>query len=265
MDITQINLNGLDLISDDYFFNVLGLFDFVKDVITNDSYIDGETYNRSKIKSKTLVLNGFIKTFDTFKISKLNNIFYQNGLKQLVVTIADLGQVTMNVEVTNRAAASDGLASRKVSFTLTMPDPYLYSVNANVVSLGSVSNAALVLPVLLPFTLGGLTGGQGTITNQGNAVVYPIISIVGTCDTINITNTNTGESMNLAISLQDSDILVIDNTPSNRGIYLNGIPRMDLKNGNWITCIPGDNVFSFSRNSLQTKQQCSISLQSRWL
>ena len=259
MIITSINLNGLELVSKDYYFHLSGLFDFEKDVIVNDLYIDGESYNRSKNKPKVLVLEGWVMSNDESKVFALNKILAGNGLKSLIIN----NEYLCYVEITNRGSTPDN--SHAVTCQLTMPDPYVYAVDTDSISLGAISNASLVLPVVLPFTLGSITGGEGAITNRGNAVAYPVISIIGTCDTITVTNETTGESMSLAVSLGDNDTLIIDNRPDTRGIYLNGNKRMDLKNGNWISCIPGDNVFSFSRNSLQTKQHCTVSLNSRWL
>lgn len=262
MKITQIQLNGLDLISADYYFSLLGLFDMGKDVISNDLFIDGDSFNRSKIKGKKLVLNGMIRTYDVSKIVALNQALAGKGLKKLLINVVGMGLLTANVEILSRITGDN---SRKISIQLSMTDPYLYDSEQQVVTLGALSNSSLVLPTILPFTLGSISGGQGTITNYGNAVAYPIIIIVGTCDTITVTNSTTNESMSINISLQDSDTLIIDNTITNRGVYLNENKRMDLKNGSWFSCTPGDNIFSFSRNSLQTKQHCAISLQSRWI
>jgi hypothetical protein len=71
--------------------------------------------------------------------------------------------------------------------------------------------------------------------------------------------------MSLNIGLIDTDILIIDSRPTIRGIYLNGIKRMDLKNGSWLTCIPGDNIFNFQRISFQSKKHCTVGLQGRWI
>ena len=262
MKIIGLTLNGLNLISSDYYFSLQGLFDFEKNIITNELFIDGQSYNHSKINGKKLVLNGYIKTWDPAKIAALNQILYGVGIKQLVVNIASLGILIANVEVINRITSGD---SRKVSVQLSMPDPYLYAQTSQALSLGALANASLTFPFAFPITFGSLTGGSGIITNLGNAVAYPVINIVGTCNTLTVTNTTTGESMSCAVSLGASDVLIIDSNPATRGIYLNGVSRMDLKNGAWPSCIPGDNAFTFSRNSIEVKQHCSISLQSRWV
>ncbi|AGK96809.1 phage distal tail protein [Clostridium pasteurianum] len=266
MDITQINLNGLDLISNDYFFNVLGLFDINKDIITNDLYTDGISYNRSKIKEKTLVMNGYIKTSDTDKITQLNNVLYSNGLKALTITINGFHQVICNVEISSRIADTN-FNSQKISLQLTMPDPYMYLTGVDPVWLQPQSNNGFRPPVIIPFNTGGTTSENEVIQNMGNVISYPIITIIGACSNPTITNTTTGQSISLNVNLNDNDTLVIDNTPQNRGIYLNGIGNMGLKTSiGWINCEPQYNYFAFTRSSSESdKSHCLVYLQSRWL
>lgn len=67
MNITGITLDGLDLMSGDYYFVLTGLFDFNKNITTNDLYIDGQSYNSSKVNEKALLLSGAIYTNDINK------------------------------------------------------------------------------------------------------------------------------------------------------------------------------------------------------
>ena len=248
--------------SSDYYFTIKGLFDFDKTIVTNELFSDGESYNSSKIGMKNLVLNGFITSNNIYKKFALNKILSSNKLKALVITTQELGQIYCEVGVKNRAVGDSPIA---ISIQLIMPDPYLYTMESNTISLGATSNSGLSFPFTFPIIFGAITGGEGTLTNTGNAIAYPVVTIVGTCNSIVINNTTTGESMSLDISLLETNILLIDSRPSVRGIYLNGVKRMDLKNGNWLTCSPGENVFTFQRNSLQTKQHCTVELQSRWI
>lgn len=420
MIITSINLNGLELVSDDYYFQLSGMHDIEKDIITNDLLTDGQAWGRSKNKSKSLVLNGWVLSDDA-KMLALNKVLAPNGLKPLIIN----GMYICQVEVSNRISDKDN--SHIISCQLTMPDPYFYAVNADSVDLGakysvgvifgdltgitfypsknmicpatgsiavsgltitvaadgtitingtSTSTISIILmgvlqsknpassdPILLTMINGkpyafsltyisgsvsdvtsrcyvcnagaiisafniaiqnissnkvytstgqtvndfyfwcpsGLTftnyqfrlqfeqnsaptnwvsfyqdsqgvvfgtasGESGTVTNEGNATAYPVITIVGACSGISIENLTTGETIAVNVSLADTDTLVIDCNPATRGVYLNGTQRMDLKPGSgWITCPPGDNVFSFSRNSLEDKRHCAVELKSRYI
>jgi phage-related protein len=263
--ITQINFNGLDLISDDYFFNILGLFDIEKDITTNDMYTDGDNFGGSKIKSKKLVLNGIINAWSSTVVLALNRAIAAKGLKELRVTIPQIGVLTGNVEVASRLM---GDTSVKVSMQLIMTDPYLYAETAEVITLGPVQSSGLSESFTEPIVFGPVTGGSGIIINRGIVESYPIISVIGECSAVELRNITTGENMTLNISLADGDTLVIDNNPVTRSIKVNGINRMDLKVAadDWFTCVPGDNEFTFNRSSLQSEvKHCSISLQSRWI
>lgn len=263
MLITQISYDGIELRSSDYRFTLQNAWNFEKSIVTNDIMGDGLNFVRSKIEPKSIMLNGFVMSNDISKVLMLNTIFSKNELKKIVITVSGLGRLYGYAEVTSRGKGS---ISRSVSVTLTMPDPYWYSAYTDQISLGGTTNAPLILPAVLPWTLGGITGASGSILNEGNADSYPVITIVGTCSSISISNSTTGESISINGSLTDSDTLVIDCRPSTCGVWLNGVPRIDLKTSpGWIHCAPGWNTFIFNRISLQTKKHCTVALQSRWI
>lgn len=432
MEVTGISLNGLDLMSGEYAFDVGGLFGIEKDVQTSDLYINGAAFGRSKIKPKTLTMNGMVQSGNIAALNALNAALASNNLKPIIVTINGLGQLTGNVEVTNRASTDD---SRIISCQLTMPDPYLYALAPQTIQLGAQYSTGVIFSAGQGITFGprnvvqngdfsqgtagwtcfpggsmavtnqilhslgsigvyakqssnyspvgerffyackvrwtdgtqpaflGMSGGfttSGTpnaiaknpaqnqwyvirgindtniedrnapqiwadvacsieidgkfgctcadmgadannplfnlaademaakfptyqaeyggvvfgtatgegaiLTNSGNADAYPVITVVGTCANITITNSTTGESVSVSPALQDTDTLIIDCRPLTRGVYLNGVANIGLKtNAGWIHCQPGDNLFLFSRASLQNKKHCTVQLQSRWI
>ena len=264
LECSSINADGLDLISNKYYFTLDGLFANDNDVIMNDLYTDGQSYHRTKIQVKKLILNGFVRTRDIKDFMYLRQILCAKKLKTFTITIPSFETLTFQAEIVTWGIGP--LGAFTISGQLVLPDPYVYELVVKKITLGATSNSGLTFPLTFPLVFGTITGGQGTTTNTGNAIAYPIITVVGTCSSIVITNETTGESMTLNVSLaSDYDTLIIDNTQSNRGIYLNGVKRMDLKQGDWFTCPVGDNIFTFARNSLETKQHCSISLQSRWI
>lgn len=264
MNIRYLDLDGLNLRDGCNFnFTPIGLFEGDRDIITNDLFTDGQSYNRGKNKEKNLLIKGYIMGDILSNLFLLKKYLFRKGLKKLTVDLE--GMPTFYVMIDMQSFGCDELSPEIISIQVTAPDPYLYTLNSSIISIGSTVNVGITFPVTFPITFGGVLGGLGVLTNYGNSIAYPIITIVGTCDTIQITNTTTGDGMRLNVSLLDTDTLIIDNTISNRGIYLNGVGRMDLKNGSWLNCATGDNIFSFSRNSLQTKPHCTITLQSRYI
>lgn len=264
MKIIGLTLNGLNLMSADYFFAVKGLFDIEKDHITNNLFIDGESFNRSKIKSKKPILNGIIKTWDPVKIAALNQVLCTGGLKTLVANIVGLGVLIANVEILNRLEGSD---SRKISMALNMPDPYLYAQNAANVNLAPTSGSGLTYPYSYPIVYGVVSGGSGSIVNGGNAVAYPVITIKGACTNPTVTNTTTGEAMTVNISLGQSDTLVIDCRPASRSITLNGTTnKIGSKTAasKWPSCQPGNNNMTFVPATTGAGMSCAVALTGRW-
>jgi len=264
LECTSINVDGLDLISSKYYFTLQGLFGQDNTIITNQLFSDGESYNRTKRNVKKVLLNGFVRTINIYDFMNLRKVLLNKKLKAFIVTIPVIGQLTFQAEIENWGEGS--LGGFTVSCTLELPDPNIYEYSVHSIQLGILQSAsAVVYPVTYPITYGNPTGASGTITNLGIATGYPIVTIVGTCNTLVVTNQTTGESISINISLGASDVLVIDSTPSNRGVYLNGVQRMDLKVGSWLSCAPGDNVFLFSRSSLESKLHCTINFQGVWI
>jgi phage-related protein len=265
MKADVLKIDTLDLKSGDFLFWLENFYNLESDIITNDTYNDGVSFNGEKINPRQFLLNGLIKRNVHQNIALLSSALNSKGLKKLTVGVTGMPIRYLNVKAKNMIP-QESLRNdfAKISFQIIAPDPYLYANDENVITLGATSNASLTFPFTFPITFGAITGGLGTINNEGNATAYPIIVITGTCDTLTITNTTTGESMSYDVSLGASDVLAIDNRPDTRGVYLNGTNRIDLKVGDWISCEPGDNVFTFERNSIEAKQHCTISLQSRW-
>lgn len=262
MVINYIDIDGLNLKDDNYALTPIGLIEGDRNIITNELYTDGISYNRGKIQERKILLRGYVKGDIVTNLLLLKKTLFKPGLKKLKVDITGIGTFYLYVDV--MSWASDELYPERLSIQLMAPDPFLYADTAEEITLGAASGASMTFPLTFPLVFGATVGASGVITNRGNADAYPVITVIGTCDTITVTNSTTGESMSCAVSLGASDTLVIDNRPATRGIYLNGAGRMDLKNGSWITCEPGDNTFVFSRNSSEEVQHCSISLEGRW-
>lgn len=260
MRTLYLDIDGIDLLSGDYFFWVSNFGNLDRDVVLNNLYSNGASFNRSKTVERKFLLNGQCKTKAALNVLKQK--LFTDELKKLTVQTDSTELVYVMCDMTN--IAEDNKAPGIISCQMVAPDPFMYSYNPDTVLLGATSNASMTFPITFPVVFGAVTGASGVITNEGNAVAYPVVTIIGTCDTLTITNTTTGESMSCAVSLGASDTLVIDNRLATRGIYLNGNGRMDLKNGDWLTCPPGDNTFVFSRNSLEEIQHCSITVEGRW-
>lgn len=262
MKTLYLDIDGLDLLSGNYFFWVSNFGTLDRSVVLNDLYNNGASFNRSKTAERKFLLNGYCKT--TAALNALKAKLYSGELKKLAVrTSGDDDTIYVMCDMNN--LAEDNAVPGLISCQMVAPDPFKYALTPDTVSLGAESDASLTFPLTFPIVFGDITGASGVILNLGNAIAYPKVTIIGTCDSITVANTTTGESISCDISLGSDDVLIIDSRPSVRGIYLNDVKRMDLKDGSWLSCAIGENTFTFSRNSLETKQHCTIEMESRWM
>ena len=118
------------------------------------------------------------------------------------------------------------------SVTLKAPDPVKYSLNGDAAPGW--------------YTTSRSGGGSLTINNAGNFQVMPMISITGpTNGSFNITNSTTGEVVNVVKKINSGVTLTIDSygrsltmgTTRNQRSYL----RWDT---DWLTIVPGNNSIS---------------------
>ena len=82
-----------------------------------------------------------------------------------------------------------------------------------------------------------------TITNNGWATTYPLITLYGPIDNPILGNETTGEYLYFTVSMSNSDVLVVD--LYNKLITLNGISARNLlATGVWFAAPPGNSIFT---------------------
>lgn len=135
---------------------------------------------------------------------------------------------------------------------LTAGDPLFYSTDGGDVQSAIVNrtfdNGGYVTPYVLPVIWDA--GGQPTIvTNSGNAVVYPTITIHNTAHDPVLTNQATGEQFAMSINTNDGDELVIDML--NRTVKLNGSDVIGNKvdGSTWFGLLVGDNPIRYDTDT----------------
>jgi len=261
MKVNYLLLDGVDITTGDLLFFPRNLFNDESEVILNDTYTTGKSYNRAKLNPRQFVLNGIIKANQGENIRLLSQRLNGELLNTLTVGVADAPERYIKFKKTS--IEYDEPWMDRVSVACISPDPRFYASTEDSFQLGLVSLTPLTYPVTYPIEYGPMDGSSGIITNLGNANGYPKFTIIGSCSAITIANTTTGESMDLAITLTDSDTLVVDGGA--KIITLNGTKRMDLKDGDWITAIPGENVIEFTRTTIQTIKHCTVNFRSVWI
>jgi hypothetical protein len=124
------------------------------------------------------------------------------------------------------------------------PNPTYFNANSQTALLGyfpptgRVYNRVYNL-VYDPATLVKTT----TISNNGWATTYPVITLNGPIDDPILGNQTTNEYLNLTVSMDSSDVLVVD--LYNKLITLNGVSARNLlTSGVWFAAPPGDSIFT---------------------
>jgi hypothetical protein len=98
-------------------------------------------------------------------------------------------------------------------------DPNFYIGDELSATLPLFAPGGVVLPVVLPATFAA--GSSDTVaTNNGRVLVFPVITLTGEAHNPEFTNTDSGESVAVPVTMSTGDVLVID--MGRRTISLNG-------------------------------------------
>lgn len=159
----------------------------------------------------------------------------------------DANVTDAKVEYKRRGFGSDFIIQ------LTAGDPLFYSTDGGDVQTATINrtldNGGYATPYILPVIWD--VGGQPTIvTNSGNAVVYPVITIHDTTHDPILTNQATGEQFAMSINTNDGDLLVID--MFNRTVKLNGSDVIGnrVDGSVWWGLLVGDNPIRFDTDTV---------------
>lgn len=163
-------------------------------------------------------------------------------------------QFRIDANVTDaKVEYSQGGYTSDYMIQLTAGDPLFYSVaggdEQSATVNRTVDNGGYVTPYILPVEWD--SGGAPTIvTNSGNAVVYPVITIFDTTHDPILTNQATGEQFAMSINTNTGDELVIDML--NRTVKLNGSDVIGNKvDGSvWFGLLVGNNAIRFDTDTV---------------
>jgi hypothetical protein len=152
-------------------------------------------------------------------------------------------------------------------YTFFCPDPRYYSDTATTASL--TPTPALGRTYDRTYNLvygGGSIATSTTITNIGNWITYPVITITGPVTNPTIGNITTGQYMAVNYNVTNTDTLVID--LDNKLITLNGTSARNLVAGNsqWFGAPPGVSNFTFTgTNYLIGTTTATVVYRSAWV
>lgn len=130
----------------------------------------------------------------------------------------------------------------------TSPDGVIYDSIIESGTSGLPSPASgMSWPASWPWTWGASTGGGFSLANPGNYPAYPVFVLQGPLSYPIITNSNTGQSMQLGVTLGASDVMVIDHQAG--VVTLNGSANRNglvLVGSSFFQIQPGNTAIDFS-------------------
>ncbi len=139
----------------------------------------------------------------------------------------------------------------KVVLSLYAADPFWYDSIYTTLTFVPSGAAPALLPSLIPIKLGfGGILSSFLVSNAGDFEAWPVWTIHGPGVNPVLSNTTTGKTTTLTVTLGSSDVLVIDTRPGVKNVTLNGTT-------NWSIYNPASSLWSFSARNLNT---CGLSM-----
>lgn len=110
------------------------------------------------------------------------------------------------------------------------------------------------IPTPIPMSLSDAGEGEleNEITNDGNEQTFPVLTVSGPGTGFTITNTETGESFYLDITLNSTQQIIID-SKARTVVRQNGQNAYSFFEGDFIMINPGSNLFTFLVDSGSTE------------
>lgn len=135
-------------------------------------------------------------------------------------------------------------------YTFFCPDPRYYDDSATTTSLTLGGALGRVYNRVYPLVYQTATGSSTTLTNNGYATTYPVITVNGPATTVTIGNVTTGQYLTINYQLAQSDSLVIDT--DQKLVTINGLSARNLLNNGsaWFGLQPGANQILFSATNI---------------
>jgi hypothetical protein len=216
--------------------------------------MDGTYIDTPYMSSRTIVLTGTLYTDPLDPDTLLNQLradynndavrpfYFQLPGQRTKFCNGQGGGLKYDIDVNRR------LGITPVQFTVLTEDPYIYDYPSlsSTVAVPTISTVGMSFNVAFPEDFGGPSLNYGaTVYNGGTHTAYPRITIVGPVTNPVLTDSYSGITMALNISLSAGDQLVID--CRQKSIVLNGTAsrRTSMSGLNWISVPSGvsDTIF----------------------
>jgi len=187
----------------------------------------------------------------TFKINKANSVNIQIDVK--------------TVKVTGDLSAEMPLAS-KLLIELEAEYPYLQDQTLQTTSINIFSGGGMSIPMGIPMSMGVGGTNEVTLTNNGNAVAYPVFQFYGPLNNPSLTNLTTGKTFGLTYNLTDSSQYIeVDTFNHTVVLYAGGVNVRAYASGDFWTLARGANIVHLSAATYNTQGKCTVKFRDHYL
>lgn len=181
--------------------------------------------------------------------------------------VTTLNNLSVQIEVIVRRLRMDVENVLNSRFFIEM-DAHDYQILSQTLSSEIIqvpTGTGLTYPVTYPVTYGSVSGGNATVTNDGEAIAWPTISLAGPLTNPFIRNNTTGKTLQLTVTIASGETYVVD--MKNKTIVKGGASQYDkLTAGSefwWLD--PGDNDIDFNTSDSADTGSCTISYRDSYL
>lgn len=228
---------------------------------SNYSGKDGGLVNGQFLSPRLITIPGFIaagtcEEHEDLRKQLQESIIPKEDLEVIITTFSGTQYVTTVRVIGFNMPIIDGKAS-KFKIDLFASDPNLYLEDSISTVIPIELGGGFVLPFILPVTFAA--GSSPTIINNtGSVDVFPVITITGESTNPIITKTDTGEKVEVTVSMHTGDVLEID--MFNRTITLNGssIVGYRTSDSDWFSLDVGANHITYESDDLTDTGVASV-------
>jgi hypothetical protein len=228
-------------------------FDFptVRSVYLDPPNKEGSLYINSLAGARVVSWRGLIKTDIQNKRRELAAACYPGSLKTIKFSTCDGIALQAYGEV-EKLINPYRLNRSPYLLEFKIPDPRFYgqtlkSENTFITE----SEGGTPIPTFIPAPIGGGSSLSFVIENEGNVYSKPIFTVRGPGTNFLIQNIDTGEKINLNLTLLPNESVIIDTstdsvTKGNQKVFGSAART---PSGQWIRLIPGNNRIVFNAQS----------------
>ena len=210
--------------------------------------VNGQYYSPRLITISGFIIGGTCESHESARRDLQDALPIREDLDVTISTFSGIEYVTTVRVMDIKMPIIDPKGS-KFKIDIFASDPNLYLSALNTVQIPIESGGGFILPVVFPIVFA--SGSNPTIVNNtGSVVVYPIFTITGEALNPVITNVDTGEKIDMNLTMTGTDELIIDML--NRTITLNGSSVISYRttDSDWFGLEVGNNRFSYSTDDL---------------